>query len=86
MFRELAEEGNKIKHSYRFLEEDEQRQQVRLWAQKCVDAMQKELPKSAFTSYFLKVAGESRYIDDSSLDSLLFVMQGLEAAEELYSN
>ncbi|MBC9785951.1 hypothetical protein H1S01_15810 [Heliobacterium chlorum] len=82
MFLELAEEGNKIKREFHLLTEDEQRKRIRSWSQKCTNAMKKKLPKSTFTSYFLKLAGESRYIDDNALDRLLFVIQGLEAAEE----
>ncbi|MTV51001.1 hypothetical protein GJ688_18970 [Heliobacillus mobilis] len=86
MFRELAEEGNTIKQSFHHLAEEEQKKRIGNWANKCIAAMRKTLPKSAFTSYCLKVAGESRYIDDGTLDNLLFVVQGLQAAEELYSN
>ncbi|MTV50797.1 hypothetical protein GJ688_17845 [Heliobacillus mobilis] len=44
MFRELAEEGNTIKQSFRYLAEDEQKKQIGDWVQKCISAMKKGCP------------------------------------------
>ncbi|MTV49859.1 hypothetical protein GJ688_12840 [Heliobacillus mobilis] len=81
-FRELADEGNEIRHIADGLSHEQLHQYISEWANLCLLQLRKKQPKSAFTIYFDEALRNTKVLNIRKLETLLVIIHGMALAEQ----